>query len=180
MPFAKLDPSRIRAEALRMFREKGLVGISIRRLAANLGVGPSSLYWHVPDKRSLAVMLSQDVFEACLDTVPAEERWDAWLRSFGLALWHAQAAMPDIRTLITLYPMPDAIRLSLRQRIVDALERGGMPALLATPAQHSVQAMVTGWTTLAFSPDQAGQVEQSAFLHTLEVLIDGWRARVGG
>ena len=46
-----LTRDRIVAEALRILDEEGAEALSMRKLAAALGVGTTSLYWHVANHR---------------------------------------------------------------------------------------------------------------------------------
>ncbi|WP_017792611.1 TetR/AcrR family transcriptional regulator [Leucobacter salsicius] len=49
------------AAALRVLGAQGLEGCSMRRVAAELGVQPSALYHHVPDKQSLLALMADDI-----------------------------------------------------------------------------------------------------------------------
>ncbi|HLS33399.1 MAG TPA: TetR family transcriptional regulator [Brevibacterium sp.] len=44
--------------AMRILADFGLGDLTMRRLARDLGVQPSALYWHVADKQSLLVLLA--------------------------------------------------------------------------------------------------------------------------
>lgn len=56
-----LDRDRILAAALRLMDEQGLDALSMRRLAAELGVEAMSLYYHVPGKAALLEGLAERV-----------------------------------------------------------------------------------------------------------------------
>ncbi|WP_051297562.1 TetR family transcriptional regulator [Brevibacterium album] len=47
--------------ALRILSDFGLGDLTMRRLARELGVQPSALYWHVADKQSLLVLLAERI-----------------------------------------------------------------------------------------------------------------------
>jgi len=51
------------AAALRVLREHGLEFCSMRRVAAELGVQPSALYHHVPDKQTLLALMADEIVE---------------------------------------------------------------------------------------------------------------------
>jgi AcrR family transcriptional regulator len=60
--------------ALRLLERDGLQGLTMRRLAQELGSGAASLYWHVGDKEELlALMLDRIVGEA--EVVEPRETW---------------------------------------------------------------------------------------------------------
>ncbi|MHA3725276.1 TetR/AcrR family transcriptional regulator [Leucobacter sp. HY1910] len=49
------------AAALRVLEAQGLEGCSMRRVAAELGVQPSALYHHVPDKQTLLALMADEI-----------------------------------------------------------------------------------------------------------------------
>lgn len=49
------------AGALRVLEAQGLEGCSMRRVAAELGVQPSALYHHVPDKQTLLALMADEI-----------------------------------------------------------------------------------------------------------------------
>src|SRR4051812_49645631 len=61
--------------ALALLERDGLQGLSMRRLAQELGTGAASLYWHVGDKEELlSLMLDRIVGEAEV-IEPDPENW---------------------------------------------------------------------------------------------------------
>ncbi|WP_019157310.1 TetR family transcriptional regulator [Brevibacterium senegalense] len=56
-----LTPDIVTSAALRILADFGLGDLTMRRLARELEVQPSALYWHVADKQSLFVLLAQRI-----------------------------------------------------------------------------------------------------------------------
>lgn len=56
-----LTAETITDTALDILSRYGLGDLSMRRLARELGVQPSALYWHVKDKQSLLVLISKSL-----------------------------------------------------------------------------------------------------------------------
>ncbi len=56
-----LSRNALVAAALRMLDARGLAGLSMRGLADDLGVAPSALYWHVPNKQSLLGAVADEI-----------------------------------------------------------------------------------------------------------------------
>lgn len=77
------------AAALRVLREQGLEGCSMRRVAAELGVQPSALYHHVPNKQSLLALMADEIVRG----VTATHRGDA--RALCVSLRSAMLAVRD-------------------------------------------------------------------------------------
>src|SRR3954468_15562836 len=57
-----LTREQIVATAMTPLDTEGLAGLSIRKLAAKLGSGATSLYWHVPTKDDLIDLLIDEVW----------------------------------------------------------------------------------------------------------------------
>lgn len=174
MATPRVDPARIVDEALRLLRAGGLEAVSLRRIATGLGAGASTLYWHFRDKDALLAALAERIFRDCLDAVGAQADWQGWLRAFGLALWQAQVDIPDVHRLIVLARHDPARRAAASSAITDTLQRLGMGKDQAVLAQRSVQALVTGWTTLAGADDLARPADRESVDRALEALICGW------
>lgn len=69
--------------ALDVLDARGLDGLSMRRVAEELGTGPASLYWHVADKEQLLnVVLDRVIGEIPLPE-PDPARWEEQLREFA-------------------------------------------------------------------------------------------------
>lgn len=60
-PRPRHSRSDVLAAALQLLQHQGLAELSMRRLAAELGVQPSALYWHVPSKQALLAELADRI-----------------------------------------------------------------------------------------------------------------------
>ena len=85
---------RIRAAALRLFAEHGYAAVSMRQIAAQVGVQAGALYNYFPDKQSLLFELMRDHMAGLLRDVPegilsgtAAARLEAFVR-FHIAYHH--------------------------------------------------------------------------------------------
>lgn len=72
VPDVQSPPSRNTREdvldaAMRVLDDEGLPGLTMRRLAHDLGVRPSALYWHVADKQTLLAALSERILAPVRD-----------------------------------------------------------------------------------------------------------------
>src|SRR5262245_30457601 len=66
--------------ALRLLNEVGLDGLTVRRLAAELGVKSPSLYWHIRTKQELLDGMADAIVQAPGMGPPrAGESWQDWL-----------------------------------------------------------------------------------------------------
>ncbi|MBO9670127.1 MAG: TetR family transcriptional regulator [Sphingobium sp.] len=179
MSFSKLDQNQIVREAVALLTEEGLDAVSLRKVAARLGVTVSSLYWHVKDKETLLGLMSASIFRACLDAIPPSADWRTWLHDFGLSLWDAQITITDARQLIVIARPQASLAEEALDRVLHTLSTLGLPKARAVVAQRSVQALVTGWTTLRSATPHAVGSDRDSFVVALDILIDGWSAHLG-
>jgi TetR/AcrR family tetracycline transcriptional repressor len=61
------------AAALALLEDHGLTELTMRRLAAQLGVQPSALYWHVPNKQQLLAELADRIVARTGDAAPGAD-----------------------------------------------------------------------------------------------------------
>src|SRR6478735_8163966 len=79
-PRASLSLDSILDAAIELLDRDGVPGLTLRRLAAELGGGLGSVYWHVAGKEAL-VDLAIDAVLGRAPGPPIEEQLDAWLAS---------------------------------------------------------------------------------------------------
>lgn len=70
---------RIRAAALRLFAQHGYAAVSMRQIAAEVGVQAGALYNYIPDKQSLLVSLMQGHMSDLMEAWQAEPLADSAL-----------------------------------------------------------------------------------------------------
>jgi len=66
---------------------EGLDAVSMRRLAADLGVGPMSLYRHVENKDELVTLMTEEVFGESELPIPGPDGWRAKLELISRRQW---------------------------------------------------------------------------------------------
>jgi TetR/AcrR family tetracycline transcriptional repressor len=65
--------------AIQLLQEVGLDGLTLRRLATELGISAPTLYWHVKDKRELLDLMSEEMIRNAREKMPPFPqglRWD--------------------------------------------------------------------------------------------------------
>jgi AcrR family transcriptional regulator len=81
---APLSREAIVDAALRVVDREGSSGLSMRRVAEELGTGPASLYWHVPSKDALIDLVIDRVAAEVPIPEPDPEHWQEQLRTWLL------------------------------------------------------------------------------------------------
>ena len=84
-----LTAARIVAAAIAVADAEGLAGLSMRRVATQLGAATMSLYRHVADKDALVLQMIDTAFGECVLPAggPAPEGWRARLEYAARAMW---------------------------------------------------------------------------------------------
>lgn len=57
----RITREQILAAAMELLDQRGLPDLTMRKLAAELGIRPSALYWHFPDKQTLLARLADRI-----------------------------------------------------------------------------------------------------------------------
>lgn len=133
------------AAAFRQLDEVGLEGLSVRRLAAELGVKSPALYWHFRDKQelldemSLSLELSQDFAGPETD-----ESWRDWLARRARERRRLLSRHRDGARLVTVTRTgPDVIVRFDRE--LQVLAAAGLNPVAALRSIMAIGAYVTGF-----------------------------------
>ena len=155
-----LSRERVLASAMALADAEGITAITMRRLAADLGVEAMSLYYHVPGKEGLLDGLAEAVLVEINTAVAARVRpddpWPTALRSRCLA---AREVMVRHRWAPALLGSRSSVPQGLYpyyEEILATMIRGGLSYHLGHKAIHALGTMVLGFTQELFSPDSDG------------------------
>ena len=113
-----LDKRQIVTEAVALLDANGLDGVTLRKLAARLGVQQPTLYWYLPNKATLITAIADAILDQQFpEMVPPrpEEHWRDWLIDLAERLRRALLAHPDGARLIS------TSQLSLRMAAISEL-----------------------------------------------------------
>lgn len=117
--------------ALRLLDADGLDGVSMRRVAEELGTGPASLYAHVANKEELLDLVLDLVSAEIEIPKPDPARWQDQLREMGLAV-HAMFARHRDIAAVSLANIPTGMNtLRIADGMMAILLAGGVPPRVA-------------------------------------------------
>jgi TetR/AcrR family transcriptional regulator, tetracycline repressor protein len=116
---------------LRLLDAHGLAGVSLRRIARELGVQAPTLYWHVSNKRHLLDLMAERLIAEVRSDGPDAPRpgepWWDWLTRHFTATFRVLTAHRDSHLVIAgNRPTPDA--LPHIESVLDQLVTVGFPA----------------------------------------------------
>jgi AcrR family transcriptional regulator len=141
------------AEALTIVDGEGLGALTMRRLAANLGVGVATVYAVVPSKEALFQALADTVIiEVPLDNEasPASSVTEALVEYF-LAMHEMLQRHPAVAQLSAMQPVLSERAFRMQERILELLRAGGLDARSAAGAYSTLGSYVLGFTLTRIS-----------------------------
>jgi TetR/AcrR family transcriptional regulator, tetracycline repressor protein len=136
----RLSKAAVIERGLAIGDTEGLEAITIRRLAADLGVTPMALYWHFRNKDELLVGLADSIWaEIDADVDPAAD-WSGQLRGLLESLVHVLRTHPCASQLL-MEGEKRASEAALRaqETALEVLHRGGFdPVSAASIARNAL------------------------------------------
>jgi AcrR family transcriptional regulator len=146
-----LNRERIHQGALRIVDAEGLDGLSMRRLAAELGVRAPSLYGHVASKDDLLHSVANEVMDqvdvSAFDSGDWQQGLKVWARSYRAAL----ARHPNLVPFLAYGPARREASLRAADAVHGGLVGAGWPPRYATMIGASTKYLVVGAAMGSFS-----------------------------
>lgn len=144
--------------ALALLDEVGLKGLTVRRLAADLGVKSPALYWHIRTKQELLDGMAEAILRTAGLGPPRDgERWQDWLVRRALAYRDAVQNHRDGALVITSATGLSAEALELFDAELRALVAEGFTPELALETISALSHYTTGF--LLRSSSAAGSLD---------------------
>jgi AcrR family transcriptional regulator len=167
-----LSRDRVIGAAIDLADADGLGALSMRRLAASLGVEAMSLYYHVRNKDEVLGGILERVLSE-LELPPAGSPWKQALRATALS---AHAVLDRHRWAATLLMTPgvsSATRVRWMEAVLAALATARLPPGLADHAYHALDSYVVGFTLWQSTiPLSAAQLDDLARKYLATMPID--------
>jgi AcrR family transcriptional regulator len=123
----RLAPGPIVAAAIAVADAEGLAGLSMRRVATEIGVATMSLYRHVADKDDLLLTMMDAVFGECRFPDDPPEGWRDRLELAARTLWAMFQRHPWLAPALSVTrPQPIARGLACAEWVLGALDGRGL------------------------------------------------------
>lgn len=146
-----LSRERIRRSALGVVDAHGLTGLSMRKLADELGVRAPSLYSHYRTKEELLQDIADDIMSAVDVSDFEKSDWRTGLRTWARSYRAALAAHPGMIPILATGPARRAVSLARADAVHGGLVRAGWPPRYATMIGASTKYLVLGAAMSSFS-----------------------------
>jgi AcrR family transcriptional regulator len=150
--------------AMAILDEYGLGDLTMRRLAAALGVAPGALYWHFPNKQTLLGAVADRILEPT-DRPGTSDEWSAQIAELAHRMRDALLAHRDGAEVVSATYASRLTTSKNRERLVAAALRAGMSRDEAELTGYTVLHFVLGHTADEQSRmhmDSAGALTDSA------------------
>jgi TetR/AcrR family tetracycline transcriptional repressor len=159
-----LDREKVVGAALELLDEGGLDGLTLRRLAARLGVRAPTLYWHVKDKTALILALAEAILGDLreLRGPAAGERWDDWLTGVAERLRAAMIAHPDGARIVSSAQLSETLA-GVSELAMSTLFAHGLTLRQARLTVLVVERFTIGYVLEEQQPPPAGSFDVDAF-----------------
>lgn len=139
-----LTRERLLAGAIAVADAEGLGALTIRSLAARLGVKPMAIYHHVPGKDAILAGMVDAVF-AEIELPPADVDWRSAIRIRASSAREALRRHPWAIALMDSRRSPGPATLRHHEAVIGTLRRGGFPIELVGHAYSLLDSYVYGF-----------------------------------
>jgi len=139
-----LTRTRIVALALEIIDEDGLQALNMRRLAAEAGVQPMSLYHHFENKRAIIDAVGEAIAAAALGPSPPYPHWRGRVRQLFMGLHALAEAHPRALPLISAAVLRTPSGRRWMEELMSTLLGAGFDADRAATVYHVLGAYTLG------------------------------------
>ena len=154
--------------ALRILDRQGLPDLTMRHLATALGVQPSALYWHFPNKQSLLAGVSDRIVAAARPVEAAAGDWRERVRAEAAALHDALLAFKDGAEVVSSTLALGLGAGGLARRLAAAIGAGGFTRETTDLAAETMVHFIVGHAFHRQQRMEADSLGAVADAHTLD------------
>ena len=187
-PWGTISRDDIIRAAVKTVSAGGYQEMTIRSLAAELGVAPMSLYRHIRDKDDLLDEVVDRLLARAWRPSAARDDWQAWVIEAAARLRAFLVSQPAALHVHLRHPVVSPAALERMNAMMDVLRRTGADEATARRAYGAVHTYTIGFAALeasrARSAPDGGDVSslarQLAAYTTAEQFVDGLRYLLDG
>lgn len=156
-----LEQHEIVRTALRLLNEVGLDGLTIRRLAQELGVQNPALYWHFENKQQLLDQMARQMLDDAFASLKAPRsgaKWEPWLADVARRYRRVMLAYRDGARVIAGARLLTPERLGSLELALEVLTAAGFDVQTAFAGVLAVFDYTLGATFEAQTEPDVGAV----------------------
>ena len=143
----QLSREQVLAAALGLLDEAGLEQLTMRRLAAALGVQNGATYWHFRSKQDLLESMADTLLAGLTAGLDTESPWTQRITELARRLRRALLSRRDGARLFSVAFLPPPSALAYGEAVIAALGQSGLSSRDAAWAADTLTYYVVGHTT---------------------------------
>lgn len=150
-PRRSLSEGELLTAAQELLAERGAPGVSVRGIAARVGVAPNAVYTYFPDRAAVLAALADDVLGRADPGLLADPTHPPAARivAFALALRAELVADPGLVALVGgVPPLSGPNVLTITERLLSALGEAGLDEVAAARGAYLLTVHVLGSVAL--------------------------------
>jgi AcrR family transcriptional regulator len=173
-----LTRERIIAAALAIVDAQGLDSLSLRGVAARLGVTPMPLYRHVADRDELVDLVVEALLARDAPVTDLPQEWDALLETIAWRTRETLLSHPAVYDALRRRALTTPSAMHGMESLLESFARAGLPADAAVAAYTAVLMPVLGNVALlhgrreALAAEGRGEAEERARITALLTGLD--------
>ena len=187
-PWGSISREDIVDAAVTIVQAGGYEEMSIRSLAADLGVAPMSLYRHIRDKDDLLNEVVDRLLARAWRSAVSEDDWQAWIIQAADSLRQFLVTQPAALHVYLRHPVVSPAAVDRMDAMMGVLRRGGLDEATARSAYGAVHTYTIGFAALEASRarwapasgDVSSLARQLAAYTTAGQFIEGLRYLLEG
>jgi AcrR family transcriptional regulator len=187
-PWGTLSRDDIIEAAVTIVRAGGYEDMTIRSLAAELGVAPMSLYRHIRDKDDLLDEVVDRLLAQAWRPSAAEDDWQEWVIEAAAQLRSFLVSQPAALYVYLRHPVVSPAAVERMDAMMDVLRRTGAGEETARRAYGALHTYTIGFAALEASRagwalddgEVSDLAQQLAAYTTTEQFMDGLRYLLEG
>jgi TetR/AcrR family transcriptional regulator, tetracycline repressor protein len=148
--------------ATRLVEAQGVAGLSMRKLAAELGVAVTSIYWHVGNREALLDELVQEMVHGLDALSPSGPDPTTRVLSLAVGLRRVLRDHPHLIGLVNERGLTPAMFLPSERALAAEITAAGLTGARAAEAVRAVQYHVIGFVLVERHTDRSPEQRPSA------------------
>jgi TetR/AcrR family transcriptional regulator, tetracycline repressor protein len=193
-PWGSISRQDIVEAAVAIVEAGGYEDMSIRSLAADLGVAPMSLYRHIRDKDDLLDEVVDRLLARSWHPAAAEDDWREWIAEAAASLRQFLVMQPAALHVYLRHPVISPAAITRMDAMMGVLRRAGLDEQTARSAYGALhtytigfaalEASRAGWTpgsrdVSSLAAQLAAYTTAGQFMEGLHYLLEGISRQIG-
>ena len=148
VPWGTISREDVIEAAMKIVAAGGYEEMSIRSLAASLGVAPMSLYRHIRDKDDLLDEVVDRLLASVWRPAAAEDDWHAWITEAASRLREFLASQPAALHVYLRHPVVSPAAVDRMNAMMGVLRQAGIDEETARSAYGTLHTYTVGFAAL--------------------------------